>query len=124
MEQFKKVSMEERFKKVSEIIKPFVKTYFIPCMDDEYDEPIKVNDIMSGIKVVGDSFYGRDWLVEFQTKNGDFGQVRLQKSAGYGTAYREVKPHIIVSVNKNNRWKNFDMETESGIAECLNYLKD
>ena len=114
----------ERFKKVSEIIKPFVKTYFIPCMDDEYDEPIKVNDIMSGIKVVGDGFYGRDYLVEFQTKGGDFGQVRLQKSTGYGTAYREVKPHIIVSVNKNNRWKDFDMETESGIAECLNYLKN
>ena len=114
----------ERFKKVSEIIKPFVKTYFIPCMDDEYDEPIKVNDIMSGIKVVGDSFYGRDWLVEFETNNGDFGQVRLQISPGLGTAYREVKPHIIVSVNKNNRWKNFDMETESGIAECLNYLKN
>ena len=36
----------ERFKKVSEIIKPFVKAYFIPCMDDEYDEPIKVDDIM------------------------------------------------------------------------------
>ena len=112
----------ERFKKVSEIINPFVKTYFIPCLNDD-DEPIKVNNIMSGIKLVGDSFYGRDYLVEFQTKNGDFGQVRLQKSTGYGTAYREVKPHIIVSVNKNNRWKNFDMETESGIAECLNYLK-
>ena len=80
----------ERFKKVSEIIKPFVKTYLIPCLDDEYDEPIPVNDIMSGIKVVGDSFYGRDYLVEFQLKNKDFGQVRLQKSAGYGTAYREV----------------------------------
>ena len=77
----------ERFKKVSEIIKPFVKTYLIPCLDDEYDEPIPVNDIMSGIKVVGDSFYGRDWLVEFETKGGDFGQVRLQKSVGYGTAY-------------------------------------
>ncbi len=114
----------ERFKKVSEIIKPFVKTYLIPCLDDEYDEPIKVNDIMSGIKVVGDGFYGKDYLVEFETSNGDFGQVRLQKSPGYGTAYREVKPHIIVSVNKNNRWKNFDMETESGIAECLNYLKN
>ena len=113
----------ERFKKVSEIIKPFVKAYFIPCLNDD-DEPIKVNDIMSGIKLVGDSFYGRDWLVEFETKGGDFGQVRLQKSVGYGTAYREVKPHIIVSVNKSNRWKNFDMETESGIAECLNYLKN
>ena len=113
----------ERFKKVSEIIKPFVKAYFIPCLNDD-DEPIKVNDIMSGIKLVGDSFYGTDYLVEFQTKNRDFGQVRLQKSAGYGTAYREVKPHIIVSINKNNRWKDFDMETESGIAECLNYLKD
>ena len=112
----------ERFKKVSEIIKPFVKAYFTPCLNDD-DEPIKVNDIMSGIKVVGDSFYGRDWLVEFETKGGDFGQVRLQKSVGYGTAYREVKPHIIVSINKNNRWKDFDMETESGIAECLNYLK-
>ena len=123
MERFKKVSMEERFKKVSEIIKPFVKTYLIPCLDDEYDEPIKVDDIMSGIQAVGDRYYGRDGLVEFETKNGDFGQVRLQKSTGYGTAYREVKPHIIVSVNKNNRWKNFDMETESGIAECLNYLK-
>ena len=114
----------ERFKKVSEIIKPFVKAYFKPCLDDEYDEPIKVDDIMSGVILVGDSFYGRDYLVEFQTKNRDFGQVRLQKSAGYGTAYREVKPHIIVSINKNNRWKDFDMETESGIAECLNYLKD
>ena len=113
----------ERFKKVSEIIKPFIKTYLIPCLDDEYDEPIPVNDIMSGIKLVGDSFYGRDYLVEFQAKNGDFGQVRLQKSIGSGTAYREVKPHIIVSVNKNNRWKDFDRETESGIVECLNYLK-
>ena len=113
----------ERFKKVSEIIKPFVKTYFKPCLDDEYDEPIKVDDIMSGVIVVGDSFYGTDYLVEFETKNRDFGQVRLQKSVGYGTAYREVKPHIIVSINKNNRWKNFDMETESGVAECLNYLK-
>ena len=114
----------ERFKKVSEIIKPFVKTYFKPYLDDEYDEPIKVDDIMSGVIVVGDSFYGTDYLVEFQAKNRDFGQVRLQKSVGYGTAYREVKPHIIVSINKNNRWKDFDMETESGIAECLNYLKD
>ena len=114
----------ERFKKVSEIIKPFVKTYFKPCLDDEYDEPIKVDDIMSGVIVVGDSFYGRDYLVEFQTKNGDFGQVRLQESPGYGRAYTELKPHIIVSINnKNNRWKDFDMETESGIAECLNYLK-
>ena len=113
----------ERFKKVSEIIKPFVKTYLIPCMDDEYDEPIPVNDIMSGIKVVGDSFYGRDYLVEFQAKNGDFGQVRLQKSIGSGSAYRKVKPHIIVSVNKNNRWVDFDMETTIGIAECLGYLK-
>ena len=112
----------ERFKKVSEIIKPYVKTYFIPCLNDD-DEPIKVDDIMSGVKVVGNGFYGRDYLVEFQLKNGDFGQVRLQKSPGYGTAYREVKPHIIVSVNKNNRWKNFDMETKSGIAECLDYLK-
>ena len=112
----------ERFKKVSEIIKPFVKTYFIPCLNDD-DEPIKVNDIMSGVKLVGDGFYGRDYLVEFQTKDWGFGQVRLQKSTGYGTAYREVKPHIIVSINKNNRWKDFDMETESGIAECLNYLK-
>lgn len=113
----------ERFKKVSEIIKPFVKTYFIPCMDDEYDEPIKVNDILSGIQSVGNVFYGIDYLVEFQTKNGDFGQVRLQISPGLGMAYSEVKPHIIVSVNKNNRWKNFDMETESGVAECLDYLK-
>lgn len=112
----------ERFKKVSEIIKPFVKTYFIPCIDDD-DEPIKVNDILSGIRSVGNVFYGTDYLVEFQTKNGGFGQVRLQISPGLGTAYREVKPHIIVSVNKNNRWKNFDMETESGIAECLDYLK-
>ena len=112
----------ERFKKVSEIINPFVKAYFILCLNDD-DEPIRVNDIMSGIKLVGDSFYGRDYLVEFETKNRDFGQVRLQKSAGYGTAYREVKPHIIVSINKNNRWKDFDMETESGVAECLNYLK-
>ena len=112
----------ERFKKVSEIINPFVKAYFIPCLNDD-DEPIRVNDIMSGIKLVGDSFYGRDYLVEFETKNRDFGQVRLQKSAGYGTAYREVKTHIIVSINKNNRWKDFDMETESGVAECLNYLK-
>ena len=112
----------ERFKKVSEIIKPYVKDYFVPCLNDD-DEPIKVNDIMEGVKLVGDSFYGRDYLVEFQTKNWGFGQVRLQKSAGYGTAYREVKPHIIVSVNKNNRWKNFDMETKSGIAECLDYLK-
>lgn len=112
----------ERFKKVSEIIKPFVKAYFIPCLNDD-DEPIKVTDIMAGVIVVGDSFYGRDYLVEFETKNRDFGQVRLQKSAGYGTAYREVKPHIIVSINKNNRWKDFDMETESGIAECLNYIK-
>ena len=112
----------ERFKKVSEIIKPYVKTYFIPCLNDD-DEPIKVDDIMSGVKLVGNDFYGRDYLVEFQLKNGDFGQVRLQKSPGYGTAYREVKPHIIVSVNKNNRWKNFDMETKSGIAECLDYLK-
>ena len=78
---------------------------------------------MSGVIVVGDSFYGTDYLVEFQTKNRDFGQVRLQKSVGYGTAYREVKPHIIVSINKNNRWKDFDMETESGVAECLNYIK-
>ena len=113
----------ERFKKVSEIIKPYVKTYFIPCLNDD-DEPIKVNDILSGIQSVGNAFYGTDYLVEFQTKNGDFGQVRLQKSTGYGTAYREVKPHIIVSINKNNRWKDFDMETESGIAECLNYLKN
>ena len=113
----------ERFKKVSEIIKPFVKAYFKPCLDDEYDEPIKVNDIMAGVKVVGDSFYGRDWLVEFQTKGGDFGQVRLQKSIGYGATFKDVKPHIMVSINKNNRWKDFDMETESGIAECLNYLK-
>ena len=113
----------ERFKKVSEIIKPFVKTYLIPCLDDEYDEPIPVNDIMSGIKVVGDSFYGRDWLVEFQTKGGDFGQVRLQKTIGYGTAYRDVKPHIMVSVNKNNRWKDFDMETAIGVEDCLDYLK-
>ena len=112
----------ERFKKVSEIVKPYVKTYFIPCLNDD-DEPIKVNDIMSGVKLVGNAFYGTDYLVEFQLKNGDFGQVRLQKSPGYGTAYREVKPHIIVSVNKNNRWKNFDMETKSGIAECLDYLK-
>ena len=50
----------ERFKKVSEIINPFVKAYFKPCLDDEYDEPIPVNDIMSGIQVVGDMFYGRD----------------------------------------------------------------
>ena len=113
----------ERFKKVSEIIKPYVKDYYIPCIDDEYDEPIKVNDILSGIQSVGNAFYGTDYLVEFQTKNGDFGQVRLQISPGLGTAYREVKPHIIVSVNKNNRWKNFDMETESGVAECLDYLK-
>ena len=112
-----------RFNKGSDIIKPSVKAYFKPCLDDEYDEPIKVDDIMSGVIVVGDSFYGTDYLVEFQTKNKDFGQVRLQKSVGYGTAYREVKPHIIVSINKNNRWKNFDMETESGVAECLNYLK-
>ena len=112
----------ERFKKVSEIINPFVKAYFTPCLNDD-DEPIKVNGIMSGIKLVGDSFYGRDYLVEFRAKNGDVGQVRLQKSAGYGTAYREVKPHIIVSINKNNRWKDFDMETESGVAECLNYIK-
>ena len=111
----------ERFKKVSEIIKPYVKTYFIPCLN--YDEPIKVNDILSGIQSVGNAFYGTDYLVEFQTKNEDFGQVRLQISPGLGTAYREVKPHIIVSVNKNNRWKNFDMETKSGIAECLDYLK-
>ena len=113
----------ERFKKVSEIIKPFVKTYFKPCLDDEYDEPIKVDDIMSGVILVGDSFYGRDYLVEFRAKNGAVGQVRLQKSAGYGTAYRELKPHIIVSINKNNRWKDFDMETESGVAECLAYIK-
>ena len=113
----------ERFKKVSEIIKPFVKTYFTPCLDDEYDEPIKVDDIMSGVIVVGDSFYGRDYLVEFQAKNGDFGQVRLQKSIGSGSAYRKVKPHIIVSVNKNNWWKDFDMETAIGVEECLGYLK-
>ena len=113
----------ERFKKVSEIIKPFVKAYFKPCLADEYDEPIKVDDIMSGVIVVGDSFYGTDYLVEIQAKNRDFGQVRLQKSTGYGTAYREVKPHIIVSINKNNRWKDFDMETESGVAECLAYIK-
>lgn len=113
----------ERFKKVSEIIKPFVKTYLIPCMDDEYDEPIPVNDIMSGIKVVGNSFYGQDYLVEFQAKNGDFGQVRLQKSIGSGSAYRKIKPHIIVSVNKNNRWVDFDMETTIGVEECLGYLK-
>ena len=113
----------KRFKEVDKIIKPFVKTYFKPCIDDEYDEPIKVDDIMSGVILVGDSFYGRDYLVEFRLKNGDVGQVRLQKSAGYGTAYREVKPHIIVSINKNNRWKDFDMETESGVAECLAYIK-
>ena len=113
----------ERFKKVSEIIKPYVKDYFIPCIDNEYDEPNKVNDILSGIKSVGNAFYGTDYLVEFQTKNGGFGQVRLQISPGLGVAYREVKPHIIVSVNKNNQWKDFDMETESGIAECLDYLK-
>ena len=112
----------ERFKKVSEIIKPYIKTYFIPCINDD-DEPIKVNDILSGIQSVGNAFYGTDYLVEFQTKNGDFGQVRLQISPGHGAAYREVKPHIIVSVNKNNRWKNFDMETKSGVAECLDYLK-
>ena len=113
----------ERFKKVGEIINPFVKTYFKPCLDDDYDEPIKVDDIMPGVIVVGDSFYGRDYLVEFQAKNGDFGQVRLQKSIGSGTAYRKVKPHIIVSVNKNNRWVDFDMETAIGIEECLGYLK-
>ena len=113
----------ERFKEVDKIIKPFIKTYFKPCLDEEYDEPIKVDDIMSGVILVGDSFYGRDYLVEFQLKNKDFGQVRLQKSAGYGTAYREVKPHIIVSINKNNWWKDFDMETESGVAECLAYIK-
>ena len=113
----------ERFKKVSEIINPFVKTYLIPCMDDEYDEPIPVNGIMSGIKLVGDSLYGCDYLVVFQAKNGDFGQVRLQKSIGSGTAYRKIKPHIIVSVNKNNRWVDFDMETTIGIEECLGYLK-
>lgn len=112
----------ERFKKVSEIINPFVKAYFIPCLNDD-DCPIKVNDIMSGIKLVGDSFYGTDYLVEFQAKNGDFGQVRLQKSIGSGTAYRKIKPHIIVSVNKNNRWTDFDMETAIGIEECLGYLK-
>ena len=112
----------ERFKKVSEIINPFVKAYFTPCLNDD-DEPIKVNGIMSGIKLVGDSFYGRDYLVEFQTKNGDFGQVRLQKSIGSGSAYRKVKPHIIVSVNKNNRWVDFDMETAIGVEECLGYLK-
>ena len=113
----------ERFKEVDKIIKPFIKTYFKPCLDEEYDEPIKVDDIMSGVILVGDSFYGRDYLVEFRAKNGDVGQVRLQKFAGYGTAYREVKPHIIVSINKNNRWKDFDMETESGVAECLAYIK-
>ena len=113
----------ERFKKVSEIINPFVKTYLIPCMNDEYDEPIPVNDIMSGIQVVGDMFYGRDWLVEFETNNGDFGQVRLQKTIGYGASYRDVKPHIMVSVNKNNRWKEFDMETAIGVEDCLDYLK-
>ena len=113
----------KRFKEVDKIIKPFIKTYFKPCLDEEYDEPIKVDDIMSGVILVGDSFYGRDYLVEFRAKNGDVGQVRLQKAAGYGTAYRELKPHIIVSINKNNRWKDFDMETKSGIAECLNYLK-
>ena len=113
----------ERFKKVSEIIKPFVKTYFKPCLDDEYDEPIKVDDIMSGVIVVGDSFYGRDYLVEFQTKDWGFGQVRLQKSIGYGATYMDVKPHIMVSINKNNRWKDFDMETAIGVEECLNYLK-
>lgn len=112
----------ERFKKVSEIIKPFVKTYLIPCLNDD-DEPIRVNDIMSGIQAVGDRYYGRDWLVEFETNNGDFGQVRLQKSIGSGTAYRKIKPHIIVSVNKNNRWVDFDMETTIGIEECLGYLK-
>ena len=113
----------KRFKEVDKIIKTFVKAYFKPCLDEEYDEPIKVDDIMSGVILVGDSFYGRDYLVEFQLKNKDFGQVRLQKSAGYGTAYREVKPHIIVSINKNNWWKDFDMETESGVAECLAYIK-
>ena len=113
----------KRFKEVDDIIKPFVKTYFKPCIDEEYDEPIKVDDIMSGVILVGDSFYGRDYLVEFRAKNGDVGQVRLQKSPGYGTAYRELKPHIIVSINKNNWWKDFDMETASGVAECLAYIK-
>ena len=113
----------KRFREVDAIIKPFIKTYFKPCLDEEYDETIKVDDIMSGVILVGDSFYGRDYLVEFRAKNGDVGQVRLQKSTGYGTAYREVKPHIIVSINKNNRWKDFDMETESGVAECLAYIK-
>ena len=113
----------KRFREVDKIIKPFIKTYFKPCLDEEYDEPIKVDDIMSGVIVVGDSFYGTDYLVEFQTKNRDFGQVRLQKSTGYGTAYREVKPHIIVSINKNNRWKDFDMETVIGVEDCLDYLK-
>ena len=113
----------ERFKEVDKIIKPFIKTYFKPCLDEEYDEPIKVDDIMSGVILVGDSFYGRDYLVEFRAKNGDVGQVRLQKSIGYGATYKDVKPHITVSINKNNRWKDFDMETESGVAECLAYIK-
>lgn len=115
----------DRFNVVANIIKDYVKTYTKVVLED-YDGPeqdLYVKDVMDSVTIVGDSFYGMDYLAEFITKNGNMGQIRLQKKTGYGAAYRERKPHIIVSLEKNNWWHNFDMETEKGKADCLAFLQ-
>lgn len=114
----------DRFKKVAETIKEYVSTYRKVVLEDYFgaEKDLYVGDVMDSVTIVGDSFYGTDYLAEFLTKNKHYGQIRLQKTTGYGTAYRERKPHIIVSIEHNNWWHEFDMETPKGKADCLAFL--
>ena len=115
------------FSEVGKALEPYVKTFIRPAdPSDEDDEGTRVKTVEQAVVTVGDSFYGKDELAEFQLKVGRFGCIRRQITPGMGAAYRTKISGFTVEINVSNRWSefNFSSLTDPNFKKCIDFISN
>lgn len=110
-------ALDNNFESLIRAFRPFIDNVFIYKGDEDNEEitEFPVKNWREAVVSVGDSFYGRDKLLEVNLKRSEcIGQLQFRQimSSGMGTMYsNRPTGSVVVSICINgSTWINYDMK--------------
>lgn len=100
---------------VERLLEGKVKKYY--RYDPVTNDSETVSALKDALSVVGDSYYGKDTLMEAVLNDSRILQVRKILTTGHGTAYRDKRINAFTAqLCESNRWSSeMELDTEEGI---------
>jgi hypothetical protein len=104
--------LDNNFKSVISAIFPFLKRVVVSNDKGNLIKTHKIDDWEKGVVKVGNDFYGKSNLLEFDTNDDEIDAIQLRKYTSNGRGAHNDKPvgDVIVEVLKNNNWTEYNMK--------------